>query len=74
MSWVQVTPSVTLSNITPLNNLLYNSYFENPTIELHVLYVLNIHANFYVNWILFTIRSVNSFFMHYFKLQKFEFK
>ena len=40
---------MTLSNITPLNNLLLNSYFENPTIELHVLYVLNMHVKFHVN-------------------------
>ena len=35
--WVQVTPSVTLNNVTPLNNLLLNSYFENLTTELHEL-------------------------------------
>ena len=52
---VQVTPGVTLNNVTPLNNLLKNSYFENSIVELYVLYVLNIHANFYVNWMLFTI-------------------
>ena len=46
MGWVQVTSSVTLSNITPPNNLLFDSYFENSTVELHVLYVLNMHANF----------------------------
>ena len=74
MGWVQVTPGVTLSNVISSNNLLWNLYFENLIIELHVLYVLSIHANFYINWMLFTIRSVNSFFMHYFKLQKFEFK
>ena len=51
MSWVQVTPGVTLSNITSLNNLLLNSYFENPTVELHVLYFLNTHANFHANQI-----------------------
>ena len=38
--WVQVTPDVTLSNITPSNNLLLNSYFENLTIRLYILYVL----------------------------------
>ena len=38
-----------LSNITLLNKLLLNSYFENPIIELHVLYVLNMHANFHTN-------------------------
>ena len=43
--WVQVTPSVTLSNVIPPNNLLQNSCFENLTVELHVLYVLNIHVN-----------------------------
>ena len=32
--------SVILSNVTPLNNMLFNSYFENPTFELHVLYFL----------------------------------
>ena len=47
--WVKVTPGVTLSNVTPPNNLLWNSYFENPTVELHVLYVLNNHASFHVN-------------------------
>ena len=48
MSWVQLTPSVTLNNVTPPNKLLYNSYFENLTIKLYVLYVFNIHANFHV--------------------------
>ena len=51
MDWVQVTPGVILSNVTPLNNLLQNSYFENLTVELYVLYILNIYANFHVNWI-----------------------
>ena len=40
-----------LLNVTPTNNLLLNSYFENPTVELHVLYVLNMHANFHANWV-----------------------
>ena len=48
---LKVTPNVTLSNVTPLNNLLLNSYFKNSTIELHVLNVLNMHANFLVNQI-----------------------
>ena len=46
-SWVQVTPGVTLSNITLLNNLLLNSYFKKPTIGLHILYVFNMHAYFH---------------------------
>ena len=65
---------VSLSNATSPNNLLYNSYFENLIAELHVLYVFNNHANCYVNWILLTIRFIKSTFMHYFKLQKLEFK
>ena len=55
-------------------HLLLNSYFGNLTIGLHVLYVFNMHANFYANQMLFTILSINSFFIHYFKLQKLEFK
>ena len=51
-----------------------NSYFENPTIGLHVFYILNMHANFHANRILFIIRSIKSSFMHYFKLQKLELK
>ena len=50
-----------------------NLYFENSTIRLHVLYVLNMHANFHINQMLFTIRFINQSFMHYFKLQKLEF-
>ena len=45
---VQVTPSITLSNATSPNNLLLNSYFENFTVRLHVLYVFNMHVNFYI--------------------------
>ena len=59
MGWVQVTPSATLSNITPTNNLLFNLYFENTTVELHVLYVLKIHAKFHANQMQFIIRSIN---------------
>ena len=36
MDWVQVTLDITLSNVIPPNNLLLNSYFENPTLELFV--------------------------------------
>ena len=50
-----------------------NLYFENSTVGLYVLYVLNIHANFHTNQMLFTIQSINSSLMHYFKLQKLEF-
>ena len=61
-------------NIISPNNLLLNLYFENLTIELYILYVFNMHANFYINQVLFTIQFINSYFMQYFKLQKLEFK
>ena len=47
--WIQVTLDVTLKNVTPTNNLLLNSYFENPTVGSHFLYVFNMHANFHAN-------------------------
>ena len=49
MCWIRVILDVTLKNITLPNNLLLNLYFENPTVGLHVLYGLNIHANFHAN-------------------------
>ena len=45
----QVTPYITLKIVTPSNNLLLNSYFENIIVGLHVLYDFNIHANFHAN-------------------------
>ena len=50
-----------------------NLYFENSIIKLHVLYILNMHAKFHTNRMLFTIKSLNSSFIHYFKLQKLKF-
>ena len=70
MSWIQVTSNVILSNVIPTNNLLLNSYFENLIVRLHGLYVLKMHASFYNNQMLITIRFIISFFMYYFKLQK----
>ena len=35
---------IDLSNVTPFNNLLLNSYFKNLVVELYVLYVLNMNA------------------------------
>ena len=70
MGWVQVILGVTLSNVILSNNLLLNSYFKNSTVEL---YVLNMHTNIH-DQLSFIIRSINSFFFHYFKIQKLEFK
>jgi len=74
IGWIQILLGVTLSNIIPPNNLLLISFFENLTIELHILYVLNMHVIFHVNQILFLIWSIKSSFMRSFKLQKLEFK
>ena len=43
-------------------------HFENLTIELHILYVLNIHIKFCANWILLIIQSIILHFMHNFNL------
>ena len=72
--YFQVIPDITLNIITPLNNLLLNLYFKNLTIGLYVLYIFNMYANFHINRLLFTIRSINLIFMKYFKLPKLEFK
>ena len=40
---------------TLLNKINIITYFENLTVELHFLYVLNTHVKFGVNQILFTI-------------------
>ena len=44
------------------------TYFENLTFKLHVLYVFKTRVKFYANRILFTIQSINLFFMYNFKL------
>ena len=52
-----------------LNKINITTYFENITVKLHVLYTLNTHVKFCVNQILFTIWSINLYFIHNFKLQ-----
>ena len=50
----------------------FDMQFENLTVEFHIPYVLNMHIKFLSNRILFTIRSINLFFIQNFRLQKFE--
>ena len=38
--------------------------FENLIVELHILYVLNMHVKYHSNEILFTIKYINLFFIH----------
>ena len=56
----------------PLKKIKMPTYFEKLTVKLHVLYIFNIFVKFRVNWTLFIIRFINLFFMHNFRLQKFE--
>ena len=46
--------------------------FENLIFEFHVPYIFKTHIKFCLNKILFTIRSINLFFIYNFRLQKFE--
>ena len=41
--------------ITSLNKINITSYFENLTVQLYVIYTLNTHVKFCINYILFTI-------------------
>ena len=38
-----------LMGVMPPNGFFLNSYFENLTVGLHELYVLNVHTNFHSN-------------------------
>ena len=46
--------------------------FENLIVEFYVFYVFNMHIKFRSNWMLFTIRLINLFFIHNFRSQKLE--
>ena len=54
--------------ITPTEKISIFTYFESLSTRVLVLYVLNMHIKFHVNQTLFTIRSINLFLMHNFKL------
>ena len=56
LKWQSLATKFVVIKATTLpNKINITSYFENLTIELHVLYPLNTHFKFCVNWILFTI-------------------
>ena len=58
-SWVQVKPDVTLSDITPLNNLLLDANFDKSTIGLHYIHILSMLAKFHGDQRLIIILSIN---------------
>ena len=71
LKWQSLATKFVVIKATTLpNKINITSYFENLTIELHVLYAHNTHVKFCVNRILFTIWSINLYIMHNFKLQK----
>ena len=53
---------------TPTKKIKMIIYFENLTVRLHFLYILNTHIKFRVNQMLFIIQSLNLIFMHNFRL------
>ena len=59
MSWVQVTPGVTLSDITKLNNLLLDANFDKSTIGLYYIHILSMLAKFHGDQRLIAILSIN---------------
>ena len=59
-------------NFLNFSYLFFGVNFENLTVEFHILYVFNMHIKFRSNRMLFTIRSINLFFIHNFKSQKLE--
>ena len=54
-------------NFLNFSYLFFGVNFENLTVEFHIFYVLNMHIKFRSNRMLFTIRSINLFFIHNFK-------
>ena len=58
-SWVQITPGVTLSDITQLNNLLLDANFDKSTIGLHYIHILSMLAKFHGDQRLIIILSIN---------------
>ena len=57
--WVQVTPSVNLTNITPLNIFQLNANIEKSTIRLHYLRIFFMLAKFQDDQRLIAISSIN---------------
>ena len=46
ISWVKITPDVTLSDITPLNNLLLNTNFDKSIVGLYYIHIPSMLAKF----------------------------
>ena len=60
-----ITLGVTLSDITPLNNLLLDVNFDKSTVKLHYIHILSILAKFHGNQrfiVMLSIKCLNSSF------------
>ena len=57
-SWVHVTPSVILNNITPLNNLLLYANFNKSTVGLHYIHIFSMFTKFHDDQRLIIILSI----------------
>ena len=59
MSLVQVTSDATLSDITPLNNLLLDANFDKSTVRLYYLYIFSMLTKFQGDQKLIVMSSIN---------------
>ena len=55
----KVTPGVTLTNITPLNNLLLDANHDKSTIGLHYIHILSMFAKFQCDQRSLVMLSIN---------------
>ena len=53
------SPSVTLSDITPFNNLLLDANFDKFTVGLHYIHILSMLAKFHGGQRLIVMLSIN---------------
>ena len=58
-SQVQITPCVTLSDITPVNKLLLDANFDKSTVGLHYIHILSMLAKFHGDQRLIFMLSIN---------------
>ena len=59
MSWIQVTPSVTLNNVTSLNIFYLDVNFDKSTVRLYYLCIFSILSKFQGDQILIVMLSIN---------------
>ena len=57
--WVQVTPGVTLNNVTPLNIFELDANFKKSTVKLHYLHIFSILTKFQGDQRFIVMLSIN---------------